>query len=98
MRVEFTQDELGWLHALMLALMKFAAANKDDAILTTAAKMRHKFTPNATVVYLTQKQRSALMALTTYRAAKLEETGALTEEHAVIKSIIERIEGGHEAN
>lgn len=69
MRFTFTAKELEFLHAYTQRTLFVASARREDdggALLRLVSKMKYKFTPNATTVYLTANERKAARALVDY--------------------------------
>lgn len=84
MRFNFSELELQFLHAYTQRTLFVASARKGDdggALLRLVSKMKYKFTPNASTVYLTAKEKKAARALVDYalRGSSDLETGDIPE-------------------
>lgn len=91
MKVAFTQPELAWLNDKTNKLMRVCAGTNNVPLQRVAAKMRYKFTPNASVCYLTQKESAALFALVEARVVELEPQGP---EALMMKEIVRKLTAG----
>lgn len=96
MKLHLTEDELKWLHYNITNLLPIATKHKEEdrgKSMRTLSKMKYKFTPNATLVNLTTKERELLFLILQHRLVGLESRGSLSEETPFIKSLSQKIKG-----
>lgn len=94
MRITFDGKELSWLHTYTNSLVDISSKRDDYAsqvLYAQAARMRSKFTPAATVVYMKKNERALVASLAEYRLKSLDATQSYSEEGDIVKSIIKKI-------
>ncbi len=72
MKVVFNEQQLAWIRDCLGRL--FVAVHKDNAsrdLLRQLGNLRYKFTPNASYVNLSVKERDFINSVMSYRASKL---------------------------
>ena len=90
MKIVFAPKELEWLNATTLSLSAVAARRRDDddgKLMRLAAKMKYKFTPNASYVNLTGRERDLVLDIVRYAKTQLTGLNAVGEEAEVLSSI-----------
>lgn len=92
MKIVFTQSELSWLNNYVKVFLGLAAKHRDEdkgRMLRLAGKMKHKFTPNASYVWLSLKERDLLYNIAETRLRAVQDT--LSPEREVAGSIIDKL-------
>lgn len=79
MKIKFTETELAYLNekiSICIAYKRHIEPSDARAL----AKMRYKFTPNASLVSLTARERSFIESLVQYRLNDLMNVNSITPE------------------
>jgi hypothetical protein len=93
MKLTFSSTELEYLHDKMCFLMdQVNRPELSPELARVISKMKYKFTPNASLVYLTQKERAFLLELLTYRQNSLIKVNAISEEADLIQALMEKLD------
>ena len=92
MRIAFTPEELKYLSDnvnKVLAVVRHRDIT--SGLARTVAKMRYKFSPNAAITFLTQKERAFLLDLLSYRQMDLVKRGSISSEVDNIQQLIDKL-------
>jgi hypothetical protein len=94
MKITFTNNELTWLNVYVNTMRVLANKHRDEdggELLRLTTKMQYKFTPNASYVHLTQKERKLVIQMAAKRLTYMNQDIANTE-HEVVKSILGKVQ------
>lgn len=95
MKLAFTQPQLAYLFDKVgMLTVAVHENNVDDSTRSTVRKMRNKFTPNSSYVWLSQKERSLLFSLLEYRLRALIDAKMPSEEMTVVSELMDALAGG----
>ncbi len=91
MKVTFTQPELKYGRLMLDTLVKAAEGQPESSWTAQVARVAYKFTPNASYLSLTFRDRKLIESVLVHRVDSLIERNSTSEEVTLARSILTKL-------